>query len=57
MNILFSRDDITRNNKGDMIKYNYKDYTLGWKSYSKPCFVGHDKGIYYEDLREVFYAP
>lgn len=26
-----------------------------WWKYSKPCFVGHDKGEYYEDLQEVFY--
>ena len=28
-----------------------------WWKYSKPCFVGHDKGEYYEDLQEVFYFP
>lgn len=27
-----------------------------WWKYSKPCFAGHDKGEYYEDLREVFYV-
>ena len=27
-----------------------------WWKYSKPCFVGHDKGEYYEDLQEVFYV-
>lgn len=26
-----------------------------WWKYSKPCFVGHEKGEYYEDLQEVFY--
>ena len=27
-----------------------------WWKYSKPCFVGHEKGEYYEALREVFYT-
>lgn len=28
-----------------------------WWRYSKPCFLRHEEGIYYEDLEEVFYAP
>lgn len=28
-----------------------------WWTYSKPCFVGHEQGEYYEDLQEVFYCP
>ena len=26
-----------------------------WWKYSKPCFVGHERGEYYETLQEVFY--
>ncbi|MBQ2986466.1 MAG: L-rhamnose mutarotase [Tyzzerella sp.] len=26
-----------------------------WWKYSKPCFAGHEKQEYYENLREVFY--
>jgi len=26
-----------------------------WWKYSKPCFLYHDEGRYYDDLTEVFY--
>ena len=26
-----------------------------WWSHTKPCFLHHDQGGYYDDLREIFY--
>ncbi len=26
-----------------------------WWTYTKPCFLYHDKGEYYDDLQEIFY--
>lgn len=26
-----------------------------WWKHSKPCFLYHEDGIYYDDMREVFY--
>ena len=28
-----------------------------WWKYSKPCFLHHDQGHYYDDLEEIFYCP
>ena len=27
-----------------------------WWTFSKPCFLHHDEGHYYDDLREIFYT-
>lgn len=27
-----------------------------WWKYSKPCFLHHEKGIYYDDMQEIFYT-
>ena len=26
-----------------------------WHTFSKPCFLHHEEGVYYEELTEVFY--
>jgi len=26
-----------------------------WWTFSKPCFLHHDQGVYYDDLKEIFY--
>lgn len=28
-----------------------------WWTYSRPCFLYHEQGIYYDDLQEIFYTP
>ena len=28
-----------------------------WWRYSKPCFLHHREGHYYDDLEEIFYTP
>jgi microcystin degradation protein MlrC len=28
-----------------------------WWKFSKPCFLHHEDGIYYDELQEIFYAP
>ena len=28
-----------------------------WWTFSKPCFLYHEDGVYYDDLQEVFYTP
>lgn len=28
-----------------------------WWKHSKPCFLHHAEGKYYDDLREIFYCP
>ena len=28
-----------------------------WWTFSKPCFVGHEQGHYYNPMEEVFYCP
>ena len=39
----------------DMEKMNNSDIMQKWWVYSKPCFLYHEQGKYYEDLQEVFY--
>jgi len=26
-----------------------------WWQYSKPCFLYHEQGVYYDELKEIFY--
>ena len=28
-----------------------------WWTHSKPCFLHHSEGVYYDELREIFYTP
>ena len=30
---------------------------LAWWRHTKPCFLYHEQGWYYDDLREIFYTP
>ena len=39
----------------DMDKMAADPVTQEWWKHTKPCFVGHDQGVYYEDLEEIFY--
>ena len=41
----------------DMAKMDADPITQEWWKHTKPCFEGHDKGVYYEDLEEIFYQP
>ena len=41
--------------EADMAKMDADPVTLEWWKHTKPCFVGHDQGVYYEDLEEIFY--
>ena len=43
--------------EGDMARMDSSPVMQEWWKYSKPCFLHHDEGIYYEDLQEVFYFP
>ena len=40
----------------DMEKMAASPVMQKWWTYSKPCFLHHDKGEYYEPLTEVFYT-
>lgn len=39
----------------DMDKMAADPVTQEWWKHTKPCFEGHDQGVYYEDLEEIFY--
>lgn len=39
----------------DMAKMEEYPIMQKWWSFTKPCFLHHDEGKYYEDLDEVFY--
>ena len=39
----------------DMDKMAADPITQEWWKHTKPCFAGHEKGVYYEDLEEIFY--
>lgn len=39
----------------DMDKMAADPVTQEWWKHTKPCFAGHDQGVYYEDLEEIFY--
>ena len=41
--------------EADMKKMEQCPVTQEWWKHTKPCFVGHDQGVYYEDLEEIFY--
>ncbi len=43
------------NYEKDMQKLDNSKVMQKWWVYSKPCFLNHEKGEYYEDLEEVFY--
>ncbi len=39
----------------DMRKMEADPATQAWWKHTKPCFVGHEQGVYYEDMEEIFY--
>lgn len=39
----------------DMKRMDESPIMQRWWTFSKPCFMYHDKGHYYDDLNEVFY--
>jgi len=42
--------------EADMKKMDESAVMQNWWQYSKPCFLYHEDGIYYDDLQEIFYA-
>ncbi len=41
--------------EGDMARMDSSEVMQHWWTFSKPCFLHHDEGHYYDDLQEVFY--
>jgi len=39
----------------DMKKMESYDIMWEWWSHTRPCFLHHDEGKYYDDLEEIFY--
>ncbi len=39
----------------DMKHMDQSEVMQRWWTFSKPCFLHHDQGHYYDDLNEVFY--
>lgn len=39
----------------DMEKMAADPVTQDWWNHTHPCFRDHDRGVYYEDLEEIFY--
>lgn len=54
---LFTYYEYTGNDyDADMAKMEQYPIMQKWWSYTKPCFLHHDTGTYYEELSEVFYV-
>ena len=41
--------------EADMVRMDESDVMKCRWTFSKPCFLYHDKGHYYDDLQEIFY--
>ena len=41
--------------EADMKRMEASAVTQEWWKHTKPCFLYHDEGIYYDDLEEIFY--
>ena len=41
----------------DMARMDAEPVMLAWWRHTKPCFLYHEQGWYYDDLREIFYTP
>ncbi len=39
----------------DMERMAADPVTQEWWTHTRPCFRDHEKGVYYEDLEEIFY--
>lgn len=42
--------------EADMRKMAADPVTQEWWKLTKPCFVGHNKGEYYQEMPEIFYC-
>ena len=38
-----------------MAKMEADPLTQKWWKETRPCFQGHEEGVYYDDLEEIFY--
>lgn len=55
---LFTYYEYTGENyEEDMAKMEADPMTQEWWKHTRPCFLYHSQGIYYDDLEELFYAP
>lgn len=41
--------------EADMAVMDSSDVMQRWWKFSKPCFLYHEDGVYYDDMQEVFY--
>jgi L-rhamnose mutarotase len=41
----------------DMKKMDESPVMQRWWTFSKPCFLHHAEGVYYDELQEIFYTP
>lgn len=41
--------------EADMRRMEADPVTQEWWKHTKPCFLHHDEGIYYQDMEEIFY--
>lgn len=39
----------------DMARMAADPETQEWWKHTRPCFLYHEQGVYYDDLREIFY--
>ena len=46
---------VGQNYEADMKKMESSEIMQRWWTFSKPCFLHHEQGMYYEDLTEIFY--
>ncbi len=50
-----SYDYVGDDYEADMRKMAADPITQEWWKHTKPCFLHHDTGTYYEDMEEIFY--
>ncbi len=43
--------------EADMAKMDADPVTQKWWTFTRPCFLYHDQGVYYDTLQEIFYTP
>ena len=41
--------------EADMRKMAADPVTQEWWKHTKPCFQGHERGVYYEDMTQIFH--
>ncbi len=42
--------------EADMARMAADPLTQEWWKQTRPCFLYHEQGVYYDDLREIFYC-